>query len=254
FGGLYGDCGNYSGAMASYPESGGTPSYWKVPSSQAGIWEEGGADVLSNGNLLVADGNGANTSTYNGTDGVIELSPNFSSVQYFAPSDWQSLNSGDTDLGSESPAVLPNNQALQVGKDGVGYLISTTNPGGVGAQLYSAQLCSATEDAAFGNTAVNGEIVYVPCSDGITAVSVSGNSWTKLWHTSAGGEGSIVYAGGDLFEQVQNGTVYEVNASNGALLQSISLSAPGAHWPWVEAIGTTLYAMNGQDLVAYSGL
>ena len=257
FGGLYGDCGSYLGAVAAVPETGGSPTWYKVPTSnQAGMWEPGGPDILSNGDLLVADGNGAAGpgQPFDGGDAVIELTPNLSSAQYFAPSNWATLNSTDEDLGDTAPSVLPGNLGFQVGKNGTGYLFSTTTLGGVGGELYSAQICDTTDDANYGGSAVSGDIVYVPCSDGITAVSVSGNSFSILWHSSGGGLGSIVLAGGDLFEQVQNGTLYEINASNGAVLQSLSLAAPGAHWPSLIVVGSTLYVENGGNMEAFSGV
>jgi len=252
-GGLDGDCGDYLGAVMSFPEAGGSPGYWRVPTPrQAGIWEPGGPDVLPNGDLLVADGNGAATAQqgFDDSDAVIELTPGLKVASIFAPSDWAELSADDTDLGSTGPAVLPGGLAFQVGKGGTGYLLSTGHLGGVGGQLAEGDVCGG----AWGADAVSGETVYVPCAGGLTAVGVSGRSFHVLWSSSGGGNGSPVVAGGRVFEQTSGGQLQAFGTANGKVLQTVELQSPVTHFPWLMAVGSALYAASGTRIVALSGV
>jgi outer membrane protein assembly factor BamB len=255
-GGLFGDCGNYAGGVVSVPEaSGHAPGYWEVPTARgAGMWEPSGPDVLANGDLLIADGNGAAApgQSFDGSDAVIELSPALKMVGYFAPADWAQLDLSDGDLDSTGPAVLPGGLAFEVGKAGTGYLLSTAHLGGVAGQVASLQVCYGT--GAFGADAVSGDVVYVPCTNGLTAVAVTARSPHILWRSSGGGEGSPVLAGGKLWEETPNGAVFGINASTGAVAQSQSFPAPATHFPWVIAVGGTLYAPDGPSVIALGRL
>ncbi len=100
YGGLNGDCGMYQGYVVSMAESGqGALQSFKVPTSREGaIWSTGGASISSGGELFVATGNSANTSSgqpFDYGDSVIGLSPDLSRIDsYFAPSDWYTLQRG----------------------------------------------------------------------------------------------------------------------------------------------------------------
>ena len=255
-GGLFGDCNNYDGGVVSVPEAGGhSPGYWEVPTARgAGMWEPSGIDILANGELLIADGNGAAApgQSFDGSNAVVELSPALKTEGYFAPLNWAQLNQDDGDLGSSGPAVLPGGMALQVGKAGTGYLVSTGHLGGVGNGVASLQICSGA--GAFGADAVSGVTVYVPCTNGLTAVSVRGKSLHLLWHSPGGGEGSPVVAGGKVWEETPTGELFGINASTGAVVQTMNFRAPATHFPWVIAVGGALYAPDGESVIAMGHL
>jgi len=63
-----------------------------------------------------------------------------------------------------------------------------------------------------------------------------------------------VAAGGRLFEQTQGGQLVALDPANGRVLQSLSLASPVTHFPWLVAVGTTLYAADGTRLDALSGI
>lgn len=255
FGGLYGDCNNYVGALASASETGGTaPSYWRVPTSRgAGIWEPGGAAVLANGDLLVATGNGAAQpgDHFDGSNAVIKLSPQLKMTSYFAPTDWAQWDQTDTDLGSTGPVVLPGNMAFQVGKDGTGFLFSRGDLGGVGGQKASAPVC---QGGAYGSDAVSGETIYVPCSSGLAAVKVEGSRLHVLWQSGAGGGGSPIFAGGQAFEETRDGVLHELSSANGHELATINFGSSPSDFVWLVPVGGTLYAPDGRRVVALGGL
>ena len=255
-GGLYGDCGNYKGAVVSVPETAGHPlSYWSTPTAREGaVWEVGGPDVLAGGDLLLATGNSSASpgQAFDGGDAVIKLSPALRQVAYFAPSSWAQWNVSDLDLGSTGPAVLPGGLAFQVGKAGTGFLLRVPHLGGIGGQLASTSVCSG--GGAYGADAVSGSTIYVPCTGGLVAVRVAGRSIRVLWRSGAGGPGSPLLAGGRLFEETEAGELVALNPANGRVVQSLSLAPPATHFPWVVAVGGTLYAADGKRVVALRGV
>ena len=253
-GGLFGDCNTYKGFITSIPQAGGPPGYWHVPTqNQAGIWEPGGPDLLPNGDLLVADGNGAAApgKPFDGSNAVFEISPALKELSVFAPTNWAQLNQSDGDLGSTAPAVLPGGLAFQVGKQGVGYLLDLSHLGGVGGQLASTQVCMRT--GAWGADAVSGATVYVPCNSGEVAVKAVGRSLHILW-TSSGGEGSLMLAGGRLFLETNGGNLMAFDPASGRVLQTLNFASPVTDFGWVVALDNTLYTADGTRLVALGGV
>jgi outer membrane protein assembly factor BamB len=171
-----------------------------------------------NGDIYVAAGNGASNSTFDGSDSVTKLSPGLARLDFFAPSTWADDNNRDLDLGSMSP-VLVGGKVLAAGKRGTAYLLDPAHLGGVGGQLAQMSVC-----APFGGAAVAGAVAYLPCTDGLRAVSVSGNTMAIAWH--AGGlTGPPAYAAGTIYTTDGSGSVYALNAANGATLGHISVGS-----------------------------
>lgn len=255
FGGLYGDCGNYKGAVVSVPEKAGRGfGYWRTPTRSGGaVWEVGGPDVLPGGRLLVATGNSAASpgQPFDGGDAVIALSAGLHVASYFAPKSWSRWNLEDLDLGSTGPAVLPDGLVFEVGKAGEGFLLSAAHLGGVGGQLASVQVCPG--QGAYGADAVSGSTVYVPCTSGVVAVRVTGRSLKVLWKSNAGGAGCVLFAGGRVLEQTHAGHIVSLAPANGRVLQALALSSPVTHFPWLVAVGRTLLADDGLHLEALIG-
>lgn len=207
YGGLAGDCGAYHGWVVGIPITASGPALsYQVPTSrEGGIWSPAGITVSSTGNLYVSTGNGAATTEFDYGDSVIELSPTLAVLGYFAPVNWAQLNAGDTDLGSVAPTVLPNGDVFQIGKAGVGYLLSGTNLGGIGGQVFNASLCNG----AYGGTAHVALSVLVPCTNGLFDVMVGASNFSVAWHTPSFDSGSPIVTGG---------VVWAVNTSTADLL------------------------------------
>ena len=216
YGGLYGDCSQYIGQVVSVAADGsGTPIGWVVPTSrEGGIWASPGPVEDTDGSLFVAVGNGDSNTTYDGSDSVTRLSPTLTRLDYFAPSSWAADNDADLDLGSMSP-VLVGGDVLIAGKRGTAYLLSPSHLGGVGGQLAQAPLCQS-----FGGAAANGSVAYMPCTDGVRAVSVAGGAISVVWQ--AGVAGSPVYAAGTVYT-ADGGTVYALDAATGTTRASIDV-------------------------------
>src|SRR5438105_122680 len=75
FGGLYGDCGNYKGALVSVATDGsGDPDLYIVPTRrEAGIWTPGGPVVDEHGDVWVTTGNSESESAFDYGNAVIRL-------------------------------------------------------------------------------------------------------------------------------------------------------------------------------------
>ena len=224
-GGLYGDCGQYHGYVVAVPLKGGAAVSYRVPSArEAGIWSAQGPTIGPEGSVYVVSGNGASESAFDYSNAVIELSPDLQSVlSYFAPANWASLNSSDTDLGSVGATVLPSlGVVLAIGKQGVAYVLKAGSLGGVGGQIASRPICSGS----FGGTAWAHSTVFVPCADGLYALSVSASSVDIAWHVGHPVLGSpIITAGAVWAIEPDTGTLYALDMSSGAVVFSTGLGS-----------------------------
>jgi outer membrane protein assembly factor BamB len=253
FGGHYGDCGPYRGSVAAVPASGDGPilSYVIPTVKQAGIWAPGGPVVSPWGTIYVSSGNGAAFSPpYDGSDSVIALTPQLKRVGVFAPKRWTEDNSGDLDLGSSSPALLPGGRILQVGKSQFGYLLNAHHLGGVGGQLAEGPVC-----ASFGGPAVSGSVVYVPCyGTGLSAVSVASGRVQVLWRGPAAAGGSPVVGGGAVWVADWNtGILYELNPATGRTRYQIGVGSALPHFVSPSLSGSLLLIGTLHGVVAVSG-
>jgi outer membrane protein assembly factor BamB len=221
FGGLAGDCGQYVGEVVGVPASGtGATISYRVPVTREGaVWAAGGPVIDASGNVYVSVGNGASTTTYDGSDSVLELSPTLSLMSSFAPSTWAADNAGDKDLGSMSPVLVPGGWVFIAGKSGTGYMLHQGALGGIGGQVSSASLCGA-----YGGAALSGSTVFVPCSTSLHEVQIgSGGSLTTGWQSSAVGGPPVVGGGAVWSVNTFSGRLFALDQTTGATLGSISV-------------------------------
>jgi PQQ enzyme repeat len=148
YSGYFGDCGNYHGWVVGVQAN--NPSgvmAWATTAIGGGIWGHSG--VASDGtNMFVITGNTFNTGgNWLGGEAIIRLQagPVFngppSTENYWAPTNWFSLDQGDVDLGGVSamlidvPGASPSQLVLALGKDGNAYLLNRNNLGGITAPV-----------------------------------------------------------------------------------------------------------------------
>jgi hypothetical protein len=223
FGGLAGDCGDYRGRLVGVPVVGvHTPAAFTVPTGrEGGIWTPPGPSVDSNGHLLVSVGNGESGvgDPYDYSDSVLELDGT-TLVDFFSPTTWQTDNDNDRDLGSQGPALVGREWVFIAGKSGTAYVLRQGHLGGIGGQVSSATLCHS-----FGGTAVWGDVVYVPCTDGIRAVRISPEGALHVvWHTEQDITGSPVLGGGHLWSLDPNdGVLHALDPATGRSLAQIAV-------------------------------
>jgi polyvinyl alcohol dehydrogenase (cytochrome) len=251
YGGLLGDCGNYIGQVVSMTTAGSGLQSYAVPTArEAGIWGTGGGVVDGAGNLLYASGNGAAVSgTYDGSDSVIELSPALQRLDFFAPSDWASQNAGDADLGAMTPALV-GQYIYEDGKTNTGYVLRNGALGGVGGQV--AELTNTCE--TFGTAAVVGNTLYLPCTTGPQAVTISSTGTPQqLWKSTVPAEGSPVVGGGAVWTMDYNGGVlYALDPGTGAIKAQIQIGrAP--HFASPTLVGDQAFVGTLTGVVAVGG-
>jgi polyvinyl alcohol dehydrogenase (cytochrome) len=258
FGGNYGDCSIYRGWLLGVGEAGGAPVAFEVDSasneSQGGIWMGGGAPAVDNrGDLWVGVGNGSVTSSglpYDHSDSVLELSSSLQLLQYFAPRNWASDNANDLDLSME-PALLANGQVVAAGKSGAAYLLNGNRLGGIGGQ--EATVGSVCSDDVDGGTSVVGTTVFLPCLSGIVAVqaSASPGSIRVLWRSRTGG-GPPIVAAALVWTIGQDGVLYGLDPSTGAVKQQASIGVPTNHFPTPSTGSGILVATSANHVVAFA--
>ena len=255
FGGLDGDCAQYRGAVEAIPTGGnGATLTYVVPTAREGaVWATGGPVVEPDGNLLVSTGNGAAFSgAWDHTDSVLELSPTLGLVAAFAPSRWGYDNAHDLDLGSVSPTILPDGYVFIAGKSGVGYVLRQSSLGGVGGQVASGITCLG--QMAFGGTAVEQDVVYLPCANGVQSVAVAaGGSFSVLWSTGCGANGPPVLGGGAVFSVDTNtGVLFALSQSSGQVLAHLPIGLV-PHFTSPSLVGSDAYVGTDSGVVMVQG-
>ena len=151
YSGYLGDCGNYHGWVVGVNiNNPSTVGGWATTAIGGGIWGHGG--VASDGtNMFVVTGNTFNTGgNWMGGEAIVRLQagPIFTGqpTDYWAPTNWLSLDNSDTDLGGVSATVVdvpganPSQLVLALGKDGNAYLVNRNNLGGIGGTVYQANV------------------------------------------------------------------------------------------------------------------
>jgi outer membrane protein assembly factor BamB len=253
YGGLFGDCGPYKGAVVGFALDGsGDPISWTVPTRrEGGIWAPSGPAVDGSGNLFVSIGNAASTNPNNFDQGnaVVRLTPDLMLADSWAPRDWYSLSATDTDLGSIGPIPIDGDRIFVAGKNGRGYVMAAGTLGGIGGQLGDARVC--TGGGAFGGSATDGTVVVVACSSGPVAVDVTGDTPTARWNAPGGRSGAPVIAGATVWLVTNRGHLLGLDFGTGATQadQNLGGSIPG--FPSPAVVGTRVYAPAGPHVDAF---
>src|SRR5262245_36436913 len=151
YSGYVGDCGNYHGWVVGVDINNPTNVHgWATTAIGGGIWGHGG--VASDGtNMFVVTGNTFNTGgNWMGGEAIIRLQagPTWTGqpTDYWAPSNWFSLDNSDTDLGGVSativdvPGATPSQLVLALGKDSNAYLLNRNNLGGINSAVAQANV------------------------------------------------------------------------------------------------------------------
>lgn len=215
FGGLAGDCADYLGRVVGTSLTGsGDPVVWTVPTTrEGGIWTPPGPSVDDAGDLFVSVGNGESTSgAYDGSDSVVKIDPaSGQRLDFFAPTSWAADNDTDADLGSQGPALV-GPWVFIAGKSGTGYVLRRSALGGIGGEVSSSTVCRS-----FGGTAVDASTVYVPCTDGLRAVTIDNSGHASVrWHADRAITGAPVLAGGRVWSlDTGHGVLHALDPATG---------------------------------------
>jgi outer membrane protein assembly factor BamB len=224
FGAEYGDCSDYKGRVVGVNLDGtGVPvEFQPSVNRQGGIWNPAGPTVDAAGHMYVVSANGSTFpgAPYDHTNSVLEVSSSGKLLSSFAPTDWAQNNEGDVGLGSQGVALVGTQWAVLGGKSGPVYVLRQGDLGGIGGQVSVTDVC-----LSFGGSAVDGNVVYLPCTDGVRAVRVdSAGQLHVLWHASGQIAGSPVVGGGRVWALDQyGGVLHALNPANGQTLEQVSV-------------------------------
>jgi outer membrane protein assembly factor BamB len=252
FGGLDGDCSDYKGRVVGAPVSGSGPvvSFTTANQRQAGIWAPAGESVRD-GSLYVATGNGMPYNQVDDSDSVLRLSPGLAVQGRFTPANFVALSSGDLDLGSTAPALLPDGLVFQVGKQGIGYVLDGSRLGGTGGELGSSDLC----EGGFGGDAVDGSTVVFSCYTSLRAIEVTPAAGIHiLWSVTSYAAGPPIIAGGVVWDVSRAGLLSGFRLSDGKSVFSTTTAPVVTDFPSLSASGSRLIVPEGDKVVSYLGI
>ena len=128
---------------------------------------------------------------------------------------------------------------MAAGKSRFVYLLGGAALGGIGGQ--EASLTGACGDDIDGGVAVLGSIVYLPCLSGPVAVQAARSpaGVRLLWSTPVGGGPPVVVAG-LVWTVSQDGNVYGLSPTTGAVREQARVGLPANHFS-TPSVGAGLF-------------
>ena len=179
---------------------------WATGWFGGGMWATGG--IASDGNNpFVATGNTFTNpgDQWSGGESVIRFQPGpvftGNTTDYWAPTNWQSLDQSDTDLGGSGPLLVnvpgatPSSLAVALGKDGNAYLLDRGNLGGIAPPVASSHVDNNViiQAAASYRTNQGTYVAFRANSSAVSAFRINaGNppTITEIWSMTQSGCGS----------------------------------------------------------------
>src|SRR6516164_2929265 len=207
FSGYGGDCGTYHGWVVGVDiNNPSTVGAWATTAIGGGIWGHGG--VASDAtNIFVVTGNTFNTGgNWMGGEAIIRLQAGpiwtGQTTDYWAPTNWLSLDNSDADLGGVSatvidvPGATPSQLVLALGKDRNAYLLNRNNLGGITAPVAQASVSGTTLRGTSAVTYHTGQGTYFAFHDdgnAVTAYKITATNppgVVSAWSMGQSGRGS----------------------------------------------------------------
>jgi len=198
---------------------------WATSAIGGGSWDVGG--VASDGNNpFITTGNTFSTGgIWKGGEAVIRFQPGpiftGNPSDFWAPTNWVSLDNGDTDLGGSGPLLVdvpgatPSSLVVQFGKDGNVYLLDRANLGGIAAPVASSHVSSSSiiQGAATYRTSQGTYVVFRASGSLLSAFRINPTNpptITSVWSVTQSGVGSPFVTSTD---GTNNMVVWSVGAS-----------------------------------------
>jgi outer membrane protein assembly factor BamB len=223
YGGHFGDCGAFRGYLLEVPTDGSAiRTFRSGDDTEAGMWQPSGPTVGPDGSVYVVSGNGSRFSgAWDGGNAVHRIDPvTARRLSFYAPSDWAQGNRDDADLGSTGATSIGSRVWIQ-GKTSTGYLLDYRNLGGIGHPLATVTGACARQ---FGGSAVHDLSAYLPCTDGIRKITVSGTKVTLGWKAPSNVTGSPVVGGGCVWSlDPSAGVLYALDERTGKVRTKLSV-------------------------------
>lgn len=232
------DFGDYHGWIMSYDATTlqQTSAWSTTPNGdRGGVWMAGRAPAVdAAGNVYYVTGNGAYDGTQNWGETFLKLAsaPQFTVLDWFTPSVWQTLNGNDADLGGSGPMLLPGTDLIVgAGKSGVFYLTHTADQG-MGHLNNPDQIVQSLNN---GNQQIKGGPVYWNRSGGL-------GPWMYVWADNRS-RLTAYHFNGTTFDTTpaSQSTLVSAGASSGGVLTlsaNGSASGSGILWASIPVAGT----------------
>jgi polyvinyl alcohol dehydrogenase (cytochrome) len=226
FGGHFGDCGTYHGWVvgADVTDSSRQVSFEVATDGEGGaIWQSGGAPALdAEGNLYVSTGNANPFPSGHGPDprqyaeSVVKLSPALRPLAAFK----DPAATGDEDLSTGNPVLLPDGTLFAVGKTDVGFVL---DQGDLTRVATIPGICGSDPDGGPAYDRATGRI-FVPCrSGGIQVVELKNHTLGPLL---TGADSAPIVVGTDVWAlDSRRDTLTEFDAASGRIEQSVAVDA-----------------------------
>lgn len=205
YGGHAGDCGNYHGWIVGVRTDDPTQVLaWATTAGKGGAWSVGGIPDDGTSPFL-ATGNTSGANSWGGGEAIVRFQPGplFSNAanDYWAPSNWQALDNGDTDLGGSGPLLVdvpgatPSSLVVALGKDGNAYLLDRSSLGGITAPLAQAQVSANAiiQAAATYNTSQGTYVAFAAGGNKLATFQIQPANPPTIkatWSLSVSGHGS----------------------------------------------------------------
>jgi outer membrane protein assembly factor BamB len=267
YGGNDGDCATYWGWLVSAPTNGTDALSWfQVDAThlRGAIWAAGNAPAVdAEGNAFIATGNGGGNSSSDPDfgDSVVKLNSQASPLDWWAPTNWQALDSSDADLGSSMPTLLPGNLLFESGKDGNGYLLDGARLGHVSPP--AVEVLGFCSGGSFGGSVFDSSdsTIYVACLGGLRALVLEPGSPPSLtakagFSAPAAAAGPPMIAGGRVWMTTYTrATLYGLNPISGEVTSRFTLPERGSqvnHFASPSAGGGRLFVASGDQVTAYT--
>jgi hypothetical protein len=273
YAGHYGDCGVYNGMVVGFNLS--QPAvfgFWSTETQGGGSWGQSGV-AFDGTSMFVTTGNAFGSSTsWGGSEAVIRLPATLANptqtADYFAPTNWHTLDQHDLDLGGTSAIPIDAPVAARVlalGKDGYAYLLNRENLGGIGHQIAVTRVSTSairTAMATYPGTyaarvAFEGQGAACPNgqSGNLVMLTVTPSAIATAWCASFNGDGAPIVTTTDnhtdpivwVVGAQGDGKLYGFRGTNGA--QVAAVASGGAT---IERFQTILWA-NGRFYVGANG-
>jgi hypothetical protein len=271
YAGHFGDCGVYNGIVVG-PNTAKPAVFgaWSTKTQGGGSWGQSGV-AFDGASLYVTTGNAFGASTvWGGSEAVVRLpltlaDPTANDADFFAPTNWHTLDLRDLDLGGTSaiPVNTPTiERVLALGKDGNAYLLNPENLGGVGHAIAMTEVSTGeirTAMATYPSTGAAMVVFEGACPKGqsgnLVMLKVTPSAIATAWCASFNGSGAPIVTTTDgkadpivwVAGAQGDGKLYGFRGTDGKLLAA----AAGGSAP-IQRYQTILWA-NGRFYVAADG-
>ncbi|GAB3802209.1 hypothetical protein GCM10028798_18960 [Humibacter antri] len=251
YGGNIGDCGSYHGWLvgASETKPGDLVSFEVARDGEGGaIWLSGGAPAIGgDGSVYVTTGNAnpfpPGRDRFEYTESVVKLSPGLKVLASFK----DPTASGDEDLATGNPVLLPGGEVFAVGKTDAGYLLRASDLGRVAT---IRGVCSSDPDGgpAYDPTT---KMLFVPCRGG--GIQVIDLAKRMLGSRLPGANGAPIVVGDTVWAaQYPAGGLHGYTASSGTRRQTLA-TGPLPTFATPSFAGGMLFLGTRTGVIAFGG-